>query len=186
MTVVQADGQNVSPVEVDEFRIGNGETYDVIVQPKEAKAYSIFVPTIARIGYALGTLAPELGMSAPVPAMGPKPVRTMADMGMAGMDMSGSASTSGAADASGMAGMPGMDTKPAANAAMAGMAGMDMGKPAANTPGASMAMPSKPADKAMAGMPGMSDQTAAAPITCLLYTSPSPRDRTRSRMPSSA
>ena len=24
------------------------------------------------------------------------------------------------------------------------------------------------------------------PITCLLYTSPSPRDRTRSRMPSSA
>ena len=98
----------MSPVEVDEFRIGNGETYDVIVQPKEAKAYSIFVPTIARIGYALGTLAPELGMSAPVPAMGPKPVRTMADMGMAGMDMSGSASTSGAADASGMAGMPGM------------------------------------------------------------------------------
>jgi len=35
MTVVQADGQNVNPVEVDEFRIGNGETYDVIVQPKD-------------------------------------------------------------------------------------------------------------------------------------------------------
>lgn len=184
MTVVQADGQNVSPVEVDEFRIGNGETYDVIVQPKEAKAYSIFVPTIARIGYALGTLAPELGMSAPVPDMGPKPVRTMADMGMAGMDMSGSANTSGAADASGMAGMPGMDTKPAADTSMAGM---DMGKPATPSPGASMTMPSTPADKAMAdmpgmassgkpapaaipadsmaGMPGMSNQTAAAPIT---------------------
>ena len=28
--------------------------------------------------------------------------------------------------------------------------------------------------------------TAATPPTCLLYTSPSPRDRTRSRMPSSA
>ncbi|AFU44945.1 copper resistance protein CopA [Acidovorax sp. KKS102] len=171
MTVVQADGQNVSPVDVDEFRIGNGETYDVIVQPKEAKAYSIFVPTIARIGYALGTLAPELGMSAPVPDMGPKPVRTMADMGMAGMDMSGSANTSGAADASGMAGMP----------------GMDMGKLAAPSPGASMTMPSTPADNAMAdmpgmassgkpasaamsadsmaGMPGMSNQTAGAPIT---------------------
>ena len=27
---------------------------------------------------------------------------------------------------------------------------------------------------------------ASAPKTCLLYTSPSPRDRTRSRMPSSA
>lgn len=152
MTVVQADGQNVSPVEVDEFRIGNGETYDVIVQPREAKAYSIFVPTIARIGYALGTLAPELGMSAPVPDMGPKPVRTMDDMGMAGMDMSG------AADASGMAGMPGMDAKPAADAGMAGMAGMagvDMGKPVATSPGGSMAMASKPADKAMADMPGM-------------------------------
>ena len=29
-------------------------------------------------------------------------------------------------------------------------------------------------------------QEAAAPPPCLLYTSPSPRDRTRSRMPSSA
>jgi FtsP/CotA-like multicopper oxidase with cupredoxin domain len=77
----------------------------------------------------------------------------MADMGMAGMDMSGSADTSGAADASGMAGMPGMDTKPAADASMAGM---NMGKPAATSPGASMAMPSTPADKAMADMPGMS------------------------------
>ncbi len=152
MTVVQADGQNVSPVEVDEFRIGNGETYDVIVQPKEAKAYSIFVPTIARIGYALGTLAPELGMSAPVPDMGPKPVRTMADMGMAGMDMSGSANTSGAADASGMAGMPGMDAKPAANAATTGMADM---------PG--MSAPAKPAES-MAGMSGMAGAAESAPI----------------------
>ena len=29
-------------------------------------------------------------------------------------------------------------------------------------------------------------QTISQPYTCLLYTSPSPRDRTRSRMPSSA
>lgn len=136
MTVVQADGQNVSPVEVDEFRIGNGETYDVVVQPKEAKAYTIFVPTIARIGYARGTLAPEVGMSAPVPELGPKPVRTMADMGMAGMDMGGG-----------------------------GMAGMDMGKPAATALGAAghagMAMPApaRPAD-AMAGMSGMAAKPA--------------------------
>lgn len=146
MTVVQADGQNVSPVEVDEFRIGNGETYDVIVQPKEAKAYSIFVPTIGRIGFARGTLAPELGMSGPVPEMGPRPVRTMADMGMAGMDMGG------AADPSGMAGMPGMETKPAQDA---GMAGMDMGKSAAPSQNAGMAMPAAPTYKAMADMPGM-------------------------------
>ena len=30
------------------------------------------------------------------------------------------------------------------------------------------------------------EQESARGITCLLYTSPSPRDRTRSRMPSSA
>lgn len=143
MTVVQADGQNVRPVEVDEFRIGNGETYDVIVQPKEAKAYTIFVPTIARIGYARGTLAPEIGMSAPVPPMGPRPVRTMADMGMAGMDMGG-----GAAGASDMAGMP----------------GMDMGKAAASAPQAAMAMPAAPADKAMADMPGMGDMSEASTV----------------------
>lgn len=139
MTVVQADGQNVRPVEVDEFRIGNGETYDVIVQPKEARAYTIFVPTIARIGYTRGTLAPELGMSAPVPDMGARPVRAMADMGMAGMAMSGGA----------MDGMPGMDMgQPAASApATAGHAGMAMPAPAKPAD-------AKPAD-AMAGMPAM-------------------------------
>ena len=38
-------------------------------------------------------------------------------------------------------------------------------------------------------MPGKSTCSAASAVmknTCLLYTSPSPRDRTRSRMPSSA
>lgn len=152
MTVVQADGQNVRPVEVDEFRIGNGETYDVIVQPKEARAYTIFVPTIARIGYARGTLAPEVGMSAPVPEIGPKPVRTMADMGMAGMDMSG-----------GMAGMD-MGQAPAA-AGHAGMAMPAPAKPADPHAGMVMAAPAKPADP-HAGMPGMSDMpgmSAAAP-----------------------
>ena len=37
MTVVQADGNCVQPVTVDEFRIGTAETYDVIVQPHEEK-----------------------------------------------------------------------------------------------------------------------------------------------------
>ena len=159
MTVVQADGQNVRPVEVDEFRIGNGETYDVIVQPKEAKAYTIFVPTIARVGYARGTLAPEFGMSAPVPPMGPRPVRTMADMGMAGMDMGG-----GAAGASDMAGMPGMPPQPASDTGMAGMPGMDMGKAAASSPQAAMAMPAAPADKGMADMPGMGDKNETSTV----------------------
>ena len=81
MTVVQADGQNVQPVVMDEFRIANGETYDVIVQPLERKAYTVFAPTVARIGYARGTLAPEAGMTAPVPEMGAKPVHSLDDMG---------------------------------------------------------------------------------------------------------
>jgi CopA family copper-resistance protein len=80
MTVVQMDGQNVRPVVVDEFRIANGETYDVIVQPMQRKAYTVFAPTAARIGYARGTLAPESGMSAPVPAMGDKPLHSLGDM----------------------------------------------------------------------------------------------------------
>jgi FtsP/CotA-like multicopper oxidase with cupredoxin domain len=31
--VVAADGQNIQPVVIDEFRIGVAETYDVIVEP---------------------------------------------------------------------------------------------------------------------------------------------------------
>lgn len=80
MTVVAADGQNVVPVKVNELRIGNGETYDVIVQPRERKAYTIFAATMARVGYARGTLAPEAGMQAPIPTMGPRPVRKMDEM----------------------------------------------------------------------------------------------------------
>lgn len=82
MTVVQADGQNVQPVEVDEFRIGPAETYDVIVEPKEERAYTIFAETLDRSGFARGTLAPRPGMVAEVPPRRPRPLRTMADMGM--------------------------------------------------------------------------------------------------------
>ncbi len=82
MTVVQADGQNVQPVEVDEFRMGPAETYDVIVEAKEDRAYTIFAETLDRSGYARGTLAPRPGMSAPVPARRPRLVRSMKDMGM--------------------------------------------------------------------------------------------------------
>ena len=91
MTVVQADGQNVQPVEVDEFRIGPAETYDVIVEPQENRAYTIFAETMDRSGYARGTLAPRPGMSAAVPERRPRPLRTMDDMGMdmSGMQMGG-------------------------------------------------------------------------------------------------
>ncbi|MFT9017364.1 copper resistance system multicopper oxidase [Acetobacter malorum] len=85
MLVVQADGNDVEPVPVDEFRIGVAETYDVIVQPKEDRAYTIFAQSDDRTGYARGTLAPRVGMAGPVPPMDPRPVRTMIDMGMGDM-----------------------------------------------------------------------------------------------------
>ena len=86
MTVVQADGQNVQPVEVDEFRMGPAETYDVIVEPQEDRAYTIFAETLDRSGYARGTLAPRAGMSAAIPERRARPLRSMEDMGM---DMGG-------------------------------------------------------------------------------------------------
>jgi FtsP/CotA-like multicopper oxidase with cupredoxin domain len=42
LTVVAADGQDVDPVSVDEFRIATAEVYDVIVEPKDDPAYTIF------------------------------------------------------------------------------------------------------------------------------------------------
>lgn len=87
MTVVQADGNNVRPVTVDEFRIGVAETYDVIVRPKDAQAYTIFAESMGRSGYARATLAPEEGMQGPIPQMREPARLTMADMGaMPGMD----------------------------------------------------------------------------------------------------
>jgi CopA family copper-resistance protein len=92
LTVVAADGQDIEPVTVDEFRIGIAELYDVIVEPKDDRAYTLFAQSIDRSGYARGTLAPQPGMQAEVPPLDPRPLLTMMDMGMghdmAGMDMS--------------------------------------------------------------------------------------------------
>jgi CopA family copper-resistance protein len=89
MTVVQADGQNVQPVAVDEFRIGVAETYDVIVEPIDEAAYTIFAASMDRSGYARGTLASKAGLEAAIPPLGNPPVRTMKDMGMGAMAMPG-------------------------------------------------------------------------------------------------
>ena len=80
-TVVAADGQSVRPVEVEEFRIAPAETYDVIVQPSEAIAYTVFAQTMDRSGHARITLAPREGMQAPIPALDKRPLLTMDDMG---------------------------------------------------------------------------------------------------------
>jgi CopA family copper-resistance protein len=82
MTVVAADGQNVKPVVVDEFRIGAAETYDVMVEPAADRAYTLFAQSIDRSGYARGTLTPDPAWLAEIPAMDPAPVLGHVDMGM--------------------------------------------------------------------------------------------------------
>ena len=79
MTVIQSDGQDVEPVSIDEFRFGPGETYDVLVEPKD-DAYTIFAQSMERSGYALGTLATRQGLSASIPTLDPVEWLTMADM----------------------------------------------------------------------------------------------------------
>ena len=86
MTVVGADGQNVRPVETDEFQISVAETYDVVVRPTDDRAYTIVAEAIDRSGMARATLAPRLGMTAEVPALRPVPNLSPRDMGMGGMD----------------------------------------------------------------------------------------------------
>jgi CopA family copper-resistance protein len=142
MTVVQSDGNDVEPVTVDEFRIGLAETYDVIVEPKDNTAYTIFAQSQDRMGYARATLSPRMGMTAAVPPMDPRPVRTMMDMGMSmaamkmpGMDMAGMKGM----DMSGMKGSDKSDLKGSDMAAMkgmdmSGMAGMVMGDAAGTIP----------------------------------------------------
>ncbi len=82
MTVVSADGQNVRPVETDEFQIGVAETYDVIVEPGTDDAYTIMAESMDRSGYAAGTLAARPGLRAAVPPLRKPPLLTMVDMGM--------------------------------------------------------------------------------------------------------
>ncbi len=120
MTVVQADGQDVDPVTVDEIRMGVAETYDVIVAPKD-QAYTVFAQAMDRSGYTRATLAPAAGLSAPVPAVDAVEPLTMADMmgSMEGMDHGGMA-------------MPGAATGGMDHSAM-GHGGMD---PSAMTAGA--------------------------------------------------
>ena len=76
---VQTDGVNIEPVTVDEFRFGPGQTYDVLVQPKD-DAYTVFAQTMDRTGYARGTLATRRGLLAPVPDLDALQLLTMADM----------------------------------------------------------------------------------------------------------
>ncbi|PBJ94213.1 copper oxidase [Pseudomonas plecoglossicida] len=126
MTVVAADGQYVKPVSVDEFRIAVAETYDVIVEPENEQAYTIFAQSMDRTGYSRGTLAVREDLQAPVPEVDPRPIIAMSDMGMDHGSMGGM-------DHGGMAGMDqgnmaGMDHSKMAGMDHGSMAGMDHSK----------------------------------------------------------
>lgn len=82
MTVIQADGMAVRPIETDEFQIAVAETYDVIVTPVEPRAFAIVAEALDRSGLVCATLAPQSGLSAPVPPLRERPLLTMTDMGM--------------------------------------------------------------------------------------------------------
>ena len=88
MSVVQADGKNVRPIEVDEFQIGTAETYDIVVEPT-AEAHTIVAEAMDRSGMAVTTLASRAGARAPVPSLRDPVLLTMTDMGHGGMDHSG-------------------------------------------------------------------------------------------------
>ncbi|WP_186080493.1 copper resistance system multicopper oxidase [Burkholderia gladioli] len=130
MTVVAADGQDVEPVAVDEFRIAVAETYDVVVEPGSAEAYTIFAQSMDRSGYARATLARREGLAAPVPALDPRPLLTMTDMGMDHGAMAGMSSDA----------MQGMDHGAMAGMSSDAMQGMDHGAMAGMSPGAMQGM----------------------------------------------
>ena len=151
MTVVQVSGQHVQPVKTDEFRIEIAQTYDVIVQPTQDKAYTIFAESMDRSGYTRGTLAPRAKMSGEIPKRRPRPTLSMMDMGMmmgmgghGGMDMSGG--STGGMDMSGAGGAA--KASPAAVGKDA-MAGHDMSQMTQPPP-----PPPTPAGSGMAGMEG--------------------------------
>ncbi len=130
MTVVAADGQYVKPVSVDEFRIAVAETYDVIVEPENEQAYTIFAQSMDRTGYSRGTLAVREGLSAPVPKVDPRPLISMADMGMDHGSMDGMEHGSMQSRMASMAGMDhskmaGMDHSQMAGMSHGSMSGMD-------------------------------------------------------------
>jgi len=118
MTVVAADGQNIEPITIDEFRIGVAETYDVVVEPSIDSAYTIFAQSIDRTGYTRGTLSPDADWSAEIPPMDPPALLGHREMGMGGMDHSQH-------DMSNMSGMDDMDHSQHDMSKMSGMGDMD-------------------------------------------------------------
>ena len=85
--VVSADGQNVRPVEVEEFQIGTAETYDIVIEPT-GDAHTIVAEAMDRSGMAVASLVSRPGARSEVPVLRDPPLLSMTDMGMnhSGMD----------------------------------------------------------------------------------------------------
>ena len=111
MTVVSADGQAVDPVTVEEIRLGVAETYDVMVEPQDDRAYTIFAQSMDRSGYARATLSPRPGMEAEIPPLDPPTWLSMADMGIGDMGMAGHVAMQSMQGMPGMQGLQGMSMK---------------------------------------------------------------------------
>ncbi|QJB69006.1 copper resistance system multicopper oxidase [Parasphingorhabdus halotolerans] len=130
MTVVQADGINVQPVEVDELQIGVAETYDVIVTPSEDGAFALAAESMDRSGMAQATLTSQPGRKASFPELRDPPLLSMTDMGHGGMAEGGHGGHGGGMDHSKMDhaamdhAMP--DPAPAADHSGHDMSAMDM------------------------------------------------------------
>lgn len=170
MTVVQADGDNVSPVQVDEFRIAVAETFDVIVQPKEDRAYTIVGESMDRTGFARATLAPRYGMIGQLPTHRPRRLVSMSEMAMnpgpkgndrgtvhPEEDMPGHVAPQIPMDmGSGAGGMPGMGDMPTTG--KSAMPGMKQGSAGQQDKRKTKRPPSDPGMPGMKrqGMPGMS------------------------------
>jgi CopA family copper-resistance protein len=154
MTVVAADGQYVHPVTVDEFRIATAEVFDVIVEPADQDAFTIFAQDMGRTGYVAGTLAVREGLRAPVPTLDPRPILSIADMGMAGM--------------SGMGSMPGIQAGNTGGHDMPSMPGMDMSATSGLTPAIEpTAVPATSMSEMRMGPPGgnpLVDMKTMAPV----------------------
>ena len=81
MTVVEADGQAVVPVPVDEFRIAVAETYDVIVEPLDDAPHQIIAEALDRSGFAIGRLGGAVDAQMSMPSARPRKLLSMNDMG---------------------------------------------------------------------------------------------------------
>lgn len=154
MTVVAADGQYVKPVAVDEFRLAVAETLDVLVEPADHPAYTLFAQAMDRSGYARATLAQQAGASAPVPALDARVLVSMADMGMDHGAMAG-----GGHAAMGHEGMAGMDMSKMDHAGMPGMDHAAMGHGAMAPPnGAAVVHPASEQGNPLVDMQAMNPQ----------------------------